>query len=66
MTYQGYRSSLKSAKSALNNEEWERLRKRAWQQDGILSVSVEDTRFTWPERELLRQFAEKLYGKRRV
>jgi len=27
-------------------------------------VSVEDDRLTWPERELVRQFGEKLYGKR--
>jgi len=26
-------------------------------------VSVEDGRLTWPERELVRQLAEKLYGK---
>ena len=27
-------------------------------------MSVEDDRLTWPERELVRQFGEKLYGKR--
>ena len=28
-------------------------------------VSVDDQRLSWPERELIRQIAEKLYGKKR-
>ncbi len=27
-------------------------------------MSVEDDRLTWPERELVRQLGEKLYGRR--
>ena len=65
MTYQGYRPSLHTAKSALNEEEKERLRKRAWLEHDTFSVVLSDTRLTWPERELIQQFAEKLYGKRR-
>ena len=64
--YQGYRSSLRSAKSALNEEDMERLRKRSWHEQGVFSVPLEDPRLTWPERELVQQFAEKLYGKRKV
>ena len=29
----------------------------------MLAVSVDDYRLTWPERELVRQLGEKLYGK---
>jgi hypothetical protein len=66
MTYQGYRSSLRSAKSPLNEAERENLRKRAWHETETFSVPLDDPRLTWPERELIQQFAEKLYGKRRV
>ena len=31
----------------------------------MLAVSVKDDRLTWPERELIRQLGEKLYGKRK-
>jgi len=30
----------------------------------ILVVSANDQRLTWPERELVRQIGEKLYGNR--
>ena len=36
-----------------------------WREQGLLAVSVEDDRLTWPERELVKQLGEKLYGKRR-
>jgi hypothetical protein len=32
---------------------------------GLLAVSVDDQRLSWPEREFIRQIAEKLYGKKR-
>ena len=35
-----------------------------WREQGLLAVSVEDHRLTWPEREPVRQLGEKLYGKR--
>jgi hypothetical protein len=28
----------------------------------VLAVSVDDHRLTWPERELVRQLGERLYG----
>ncbi len=34
-------------------------------EQGMLAVSVEDDRLTWPEKELIRQLGEKLYGKRK-
>jgi len=30
----------------------------------VLAVAIDDDRLTWPERELVRQLGEKLYGKR--
>jgi hypothetical protein len=35
-----------------------------WKEQGLLAVSLDDQRLTWPERELVRQLGEKLYGKR--
>jgi len=35
-----------------------------WKEQGLLAVSLDDQRLTWPERELIRQLGEKLYGKR--
>lgn len=29
----------------------------------MLAVSLDDPRLTWPERELVRQLGDKLYGK---
>ena len=31
---------------------------------GLLAVSIDDPRLTWPEQELVRQLGEKLYGPR--
>jgi hypothetical protein len=36
-----------------------------WREYGILVVAEEDTRLTWPERQLIRQLGAKLYGKRK-
>ena len=36
-----------------------------WREQGVLVVSADDQRLTWPERELVRQLGEKLYGGRR-
>jgi hypothetical protein len=39
--------------------------KRAgWREHGILVVTEQDPRLTWPERELIRQLGVKLYGER--
>jgi hypothetical protein len=32
----------------------------------LLAISADDPRLTWPERELVRQLGEKLYGPRVV
>jgi hypothetical protein len=40
------------------------VKKDGWREHGVLAVSVDDERLSWPERELVRQLGEKLYGKR--
>ena len=42
----------------------EQVKREGWREQGVLAVSVDDERLTWPERELVRQLGEKLYGKR--
>jgi hypothetical protein len=40
-------------------------RQDGWREQGLLAVAVDDERLTWPERELVRQLGERLYGRRR-
>ncbi len=42
----------------------ERVKQDGWREQGLLAVSLEDERLTWPERELVRQLGERLYGRR--
>ena len=42
----------------------EQVKREGWREQGVLAVSVDDVRLSWPERELVRQLGEKLYGKR--
>ena len=41
----------------------DQIKRDGWHEQGVLAVSVDDHRLTWPERELVRQLGEKLYGK---
>ncbi|MET3791792.1 hypothetical protein [Aquamicrobium terrae] len=41
----------------------DRVKREGWRSQGLLAVLVDDHRLTWPERELVRQLGEKLYGK---
>jgi hypothetical protein len=41
----------------------EQVKRDGWQEQQMLAVSLDDHRLTWPERELVRQLGEKLYGK---
>ena len=43
----------------------EEVKRQGWREQGLLAVSVDDARLTWPERELVRQLGDKLYGGRR-
>jgi hypothetical protein len=40
------------------------VKREGWQAQGVLVVATNDQRLTWPERELVRQLGERLYGKR--
>ena len=42
----------------------EDVKRDGWRDRGLLAVSIDDQRLTWPERELVKQLGEKLYGKR--
>ncbi len=39
------------------------VKRDGWKEQRLLAVSLDDDRLTWPERELVRQLGEKLYGK---
>ena len=41
----------------------DQVKRDGWKEQGLLAVSLDDQRLTWPERELVRQLGEKLYGK---
>lgn len=40
----------------------EEVKRDGWREQGVLAVAINDHRLTWPERELVRQLGEKLYG----
>ncbi len=40
------------------------VKRDGWREQGVLAVAVDDQRLSWPERELVRQLGERLYGKR--
>jgi len=42
----------------------EQVKRDGWREQGVLAISADDARLTWPERELVRQLGEKLYGPR--
>jgi hypothetical protein len=33
-------------------------------EQGVLAVAIDDDRLTWPEKELVRQLGDRLYGPR--
>jgi hypothetical protein len=47
-----------------NRSSPEQVKRAGWRDQSILVVSADDDRLTWPERELVRQLGEKLYGNR--
>mgnify|MGYP000265238906 CR=1 FL=1 len=42
----------------------EDVKREGWQEHGLLAVSADDPRLSWPERELVAQLGRKLYGPR--
>jgi hypothetical protein len=47
-----------------NRRDPDQVKRDGWRDEGLLAVSVNDHRLTWPERELVEQLGSKLYGKR--
>lgn len=41
----------------------EEMKRLGWQAQRVLVIDADDDRLTWPERELVRQLGERLYGK---
>ena len=46
-----------------NRRDPDQVKRDGWHDQHLLAVSLDDHRLTWPERELVRQLGEKLYGK---
>ena len=42
----------------------EEVKREGWRELGILVVNEDDNRLSWPERQLVRQLGERLFGKR--
>jgi len=42
----------------------DKVKRDGWKEQGVFAVSLDDQRLTWPERELVRQLGERLYGAR--
>jgi hypothetical protein len=42
----------------------EEVKRDGWRELGILVVNEDDNRLSWPERQLVRQLGERLFGKR--
>ena len=40
------------------------VKRDGWREQGLLAVSVDDQRLTWPERELVEHLGTRLYGPR--
>ena len=47
-----------------NRRDPDRVKRDGWHDQGLLAVSLDDHRLTWPERELVEQLGTKLYGSR--
>ena len=43
----------------------EQVKREGWREQGVLVIAENDHRLTWPEREMIRQLGEKLYGDNR-
>lgn len=56
------RSSLPTAHSV----DYSAMKRNGFHDQGILVVDVNDPMLPWPDRELLKQIGERLYGKPRT
>jgi hypothetical protein len=42
----------------------EEVKREGWHELGVLVINEDDHRLSWPERQLIRQLGERLFGKR--
>ncbi len=42
----------------------DQVKRDGWREQGLFAVSLDDERLSWPEREMVRQLGERLYGER--
>lgn len=40
----------------------DQVKRAGWREQRVFAVSLDDDRLTWPERELIRQLGDRLYG----
>lgn len=55
---------LRSSCRAPNSRDTEFIKRQAYHDQGVVVVSTFDPRLTWDQRELLKQIADRFYGKR--
>ena len=42
----------------------DQVKREGWREQRVFAVSLDDDRLTWPERELIQQLGDRLYGSR--
>ena len=62
----GFRYRCPLARLQPQSIDVEAVKREGWRDQGILVISTEDQRLDWMERQLLKQIAERLYGRREV
>ena len=62
----GYRYRCPLGRLQPQNTDVESVKREGWRDQGILVISTEDQRLDWAERQILKQIAERLYGRREV
>ena len=40
------------------------MKRDGWRDQGVLVVAIDDERLSWPEKELVTQLGDRLYGPR--
>lgn len=54
-----------AGRTPADEDEMNAMRRKAWREDGVLSVKLSDHRLTSTEKENLKKIAERLYGYRK-
>ena len=42
----------------------EQVKREGWREQGLLVVDANDPRLSWPDREMVRQLGDRLYGEK--